>query len=140
MKDLSVLDNLIVGRVEPHIYAFSTNTVPNYLKVGDTYRPVTTRLKEWRQVYPDLEQKFEARAKVADDTYFRDYAVHHFLESDRGLLRLRPSDIEKGVYYSNEFFCNATAAHVAEAIADIYSDYTEKTNKYQFYCAKTRLI
>ena len=33
MKDMSVLDDLLVGRVEPHIYAFSTNTVPNYLKV-----------------------------------------------------------------------------------------------------------
>ncbi len=36
MKELELLDNLIVGRVEPHIYAFTTNTVPNYLKVGDT--------------------------------------------------------------------------------------------------------
>ena len=32
--DTNILDNLIVGRIEPHIYAFTTNTVPNYLKVG----------------------------------------------------------------------------------------------------------
>ncbi len=30
--DTTVLDNIIVGRVEPYIYAFSTETVPNYLK------------------------------------------------------------------------------------------------------------
>ena len=30
------LENIIIGRVEPHIYAFTTGTVPNYLKVGDT--------------------------------------------------------------------------------------------------------
>ena len=59
MKDLSILDSLITGRVEPHIYAFTTNTIPNYLKVGDTYRPVSKRLSEWREYFPNLEQKFE---------------------------------------------------------------------------------
>ncbi len=46
--DLSILNSLIEGRVEPKIYAFSTNTVPNYLKVGDTYRSIEKRLSEWR--------------------------------------------------------------------------------------------
>lgn len=50
--DYSLLDEIIIGRVEPHIYAFSTNTIPNYLKVGDTYRPVSVRLKEWEVHYP----------------------------------------------------------------------------------------
>ena len=36
--DTHVLDGLIIGRVEPYIYAFTTETIPNYLKVGDTYR------------------------------------------------------------------------------------------------------
>ena len=44
MADTTILDELIVGRVEPRIYAFTTNTIPNYLKVGDTYRPVDVRL------------------------------------------------------------------------------------------------
>lgn len=52
--DSSVLDKYIVGRVEPHIYAFTTGTVPNYLKVGDTYRPIEQRLNEWRKHFPDL--------------------------------------------------------------------------------------
>ena len=54
----SALDELIFGRVEPHIYAFSTETVPNYLKVGDTYRPLEMRLDEWRKHFPNLEKKF----------------------------------------------------------------------------------
>lgn len=33
-RDLSILDKHIIGRVTPHIYAFSTGTVPSYLKVG----------------------------------------------------------------------------------------------------------
>lgn len=37
----AVLDEIITGRVEPHIYAFKTNTIPNYLKVGDTHRAVS---------------------------------------------------------------------------------------------------
>lgn len=55
--DLSILDNLIIGRVDPHIYAFTTNTIPNYLKVGDTYRPVSVRLQEWRQFLQKLKNK-----------------------------------------------------------------------------------
>lgn len=46
MKDISILENIIVGRVDPHIYAFATGTVPNYLKIGDTYRPIAVRLNE----------------------------------------------------------------------------------------------
>ena len=80
MKDLSILDSLITGRVEPHIYAFTTNTIPNYLKVGDTYRPVSKRLNEWQEHFPNLEKKFEGSAKITDDVYFRDFAVHSFLE------------------------------------------------------------
>ena len=35
-----ILEGIIYGRVEPHIYAFSTETIPNYMKVGDTYRTI----------------------------------------------------------------------------------------------------
>ena len=80
MADTAILDELIVGRVEPRIYAFTTNTVPNYLKVGDTYRPVEVRLDEWREHYPQLKSEYDESAKVADDVFFRDYSVHAFLE------------------------------------------------------------
>ena len=75
MADTTILDELIVGRVEPRIYAFTTNTVPNYLKVGDTYRPIKVRLDEWREHYPHLKHEYDESAKVADDVFFRDYSV-----------------------------------------------------------------
>ena len=31
-----IIDGMIYGRVKPHIYAFETNSVPNFLKVGRT--------------------------------------------------------------------------------------------------------
>ena len=139
MRDLSVLDQLIIGRVDPHIYAFTTNTIPNYLKVGDTYRPVAVRLQEWREHFPNLQKEYEHIAKVSDDIYFRDYAVHSFLEGDRHRSRLLPSDIVQGVYYSREFFKDTSARDLAEAIDDIQQNYEENTGKYQFYSAETGL-
>ena len=49
--DTSIIDQIITGRVSPHIYAFRIGTIPDYLKVGDTYRPVEVRLDEWRKYY-----------------------------------------------------------------------------------------
>ena len=139
MKDLSVLDSLITGRVEPRIYAFTTNTIPNYLKVGDTYRPVSKRLSEWREYFPDLEQKFEGSARIADNVYFRDFAVHHFLESEKRRTRLAETDLPEGAYYSREFFREATVGDVEEAIVDIHDDYESKSGKYHYYDATTQL-
>ena len=139
MKDMSVLDNLLVGRVEPHIYAFTTNTVPNYLKVGDTYRPVPVRLKEWQRHYPELRQQFSGKAKVSDSVYFRDFSVHQYLLENKGRTRLLPENLPAGVYYSNEFFQEATAADIVEAIEDISADFRNQSNHYQFYSAETQL-
>ena len=139
MKDLSILDSLITGRVEPHIYAFTTNTIPNYLKVGDTYRPVSKRLSEWREYFPNLEQKYEGSAKITDDVYFRDYSVHSFLETERHRTRLSLDDLPADVYYSREFFRGATVVDVEEAIADIRADYDSKTGRYHYYNATTQL-
>ena len=100
--DYALLDEIIIGRVEPHIYAFSTNTIPNYLKVGDTYRPVNIRLKEWEVHYPTLEKKFDAISKI-DDVIFRDFSVHRFLETEKGKIRLLFSDIPDGVYIQKSF-------------------------------------
>jgi len=139
MKDLSILDSLITGRVEPHIYAFTTNTIPNCLKVGDTYRPVSKRLNEWRDHFPNLEKKFEGSAKITDDVYFRDFAVHQFLETDRDRTRLQSEELPAGIYYSKEFFKAATVDDVREAIEDINEDYREKAGKYHYYDATTQL-
>ncbi|MEA3460971.1 MAG: Eco57I restriction-modification methylase domain-containing protein [Bacteroidota bacterium] len=131
--DLSILDNIIVGRVEPQIYAFTTETIPNYLKVGDTYRPLETRLNEWRKHFPNLEKKFEAIAKVDDYTFFRDYAVHNFLEN----VKLRPRLIKGAIanipYYSKEFFKDATEDDLIDAIRDIKISHSVNNSKYQYY-------
>lgn len=134
--DYSLLDEIIIGRVEPHIYAFSTNTIPNYLKVGDTYRPVSVRLKEWEAYFPTLKKEFDAIAKI-DDVYFRDFAVHKFLETEKSRIRLLLSDIPADVYYSKEFFKDASVEDLEEAIDDIKRDFSAKTQKYSFYNAET---
>lgn len=139
MRDISVLGNIIVGRVDPHIYAFTTGTVPNYLKVGDTYRPVSVRLNEWKEYFPDLEKQYEEIAKVDSDVYFRDFAIHYFLESEKKRIRLQQADIPAGVYYSKMSFSEKQLCRHCEAIEDITRDYQEKGGKYQFYNAETRL-
>lgn len=139
MIDKTLLDSIIIGRVEPHIYAFSTNTIPNYLKVGDTYRPVSVRLQEWREHFPELEEKYERSAKISEEVYFRDFAVHQFLETVKHRVRLQRADISELIYFSREFFKEATAEDVQAAIADIERDYSEGTNKYQFYNSDSRL-
>lgn len=137
--DLSILDGMIIGRVDPHIYAFTTNTIPNYLKVGDTYRPVSVRLQEWREHFPDLQKEYEAIAKVDSNTYFRDFAIHYFLETEKRKARLLQTDLPDDIYYSKEFFKEASAQDVIDAVDDILRDYSENGGKYQFYNAETRL-
>ena len=136
--DNSILDKYIIGRVEPQIYAFTTGTVPNYLKVGDTYRPLEQRLGEWRRYFPDLEKKYAAISKVDKDVYFRDFAIHEFLENKRHYHRLLPTDIEGLPYYSREFFEHATAKDVEDAVADIRKAFEENKDKYQFYTFEER--
>ena len=131
--DTTILDNIIVGRVEPYIYAFSTETVPNYLKVGDTSRGVRVRLDEWRKIFPNLIQQYEHSAQIDANTIFRDYAVHTFLEQEMQLERLRPHTIENLPYYSREFFKGATAEDVESAIKDIYQSAHENSGKYPLY-------
>lgn len=131
--DTTFLDGLIVGRIEPHIYAFSTETVPNYLKVGDTSRGVRVRLDEWRKIFPNLIKQYEHSAQIDEETIFRDYAVHAFLEQEKGRKRLQPDTFTDLPYYSKEFFEEATITDLNEAISDIYQSALDKDGKYQFY-------
>ncbi|TDE43816.1 restriction endonuclease [Flavobacterium rhamnosiphilum] len=131
--NVAILDEIIIGRVEPQIYAFTTETIPNYLKVGDTYRPIETRLNEWRKYFPNLEKKFGNVAKVDDEIFFRDYAVHLFLEVELKRNRLKPNALKDIPYYSNEFFENATEKDLQEAIKDIKNGHLNNESKYQYY-------
>lgn len=135
----AVLDQIIVGRVTPHIYAFTTNSVPSYLKVGDTYRPVATRLREWERHFPGLNKEYEIPATVNDNVYFRDFAVHRFLEESRKRLRLAPDVLPNGVYYSREFFKDANIDDVKDAIHDIRHDFDRNSGRYHFYDALSQL-
>ena len=131
--DTTLLDNMIVGRVEPRIYAFSTETVPNYLKVGDTWRGVRVRLTEWKKIFPNLIKQYEHTAQIDEQTIFRDFSVHAFLEYEKQRERLQPHTFRGLPYYSKEFFKGATKKDLDEAIADIYQSARDNNGKYQFY-------
>lgn len=131
--NLDLLDNIIYGRVEPHLYAFSTETIPNYLKIGDTYRPIEKRLNEWRKFFPNLERRFSAEAKVDSENYYRDLSVHYFLEHERQKQRLQIDAIPDIPYYSKEFFRNTSIDDINDAIKDIQGNFDENSGKYQFY-------
>lgn len=139
IEAMDVLDRIIIGRVDPYIYAFTTNTVPNYLKVGDTYRPVSQRLNEWRAFFPDLEKQYENKAVIDEETYFRDYAIHQYLENDLNKKRLKSEDLEDGIYYSREFFMGAETGDIDSAIEDIKESYQANSSKYEYYSSKNRL-
>ena len=139
MEGKEIIDSIIIGRVEPYIYAFTTNTIPNYLKIGDTYRPVPTRLNEWKKYFPNLKEEYKEKAMINSDVFFRDYAIHKYVEEELGKARLSEKDLPEEVYYSNEFFENATDTDVKEAIKDIKESYNRNDNKYQYYDAKTNL-
>lgn len=128
-----VLNDLIIGRVEPQIYAFTTETVPNYLKVGDTYRPLEVRLNEWRKHFPKLVKKFGDVAKVDDDTFLGIMRFTIFLENELKRSRLEKGTIKNIPHYSNEFFKNATEENLREAIKDIKKGYKNNDPKYQYY-------
>ena len=131
INNLNLLDNIIIGRIDPQIYAFSTETIPNFLKVGDTYRPLSVRLAEWRIHYPNLLFRYSKTARLESGKFFRDYAVHQYLENTKKLHRLTKEELGKGIYYSCEFFKNAKVDDVKEAIEDIKKN--ESKNKYQYY-------
>lgn len=128
-----ILQGLITGRTYPHIYAFTTETVPNYLKVGDTFRPVQVRLDEWRKKYRNLRHVYTESARIDDNLIFRDHSVHKFLESEKGRARISDQDFPDRIYRSNEFFKNATTADVDDAIADIRLSAACGSGKYTLY-------
>jgi hypothetical protein len=80
--NLDVLDDLIIGRVEPQIYAFTTETIPNYLKVGDTYRPIEMRLNEWRKYFPNLEKNLEMLQKLMTKLFLEIMQFIFFLKTN----------------------------------------------------------
>ena len=130
--DTTVTDNIIIGRVAPHIYAFSTPAAPDALKVGDTYRLVSKRLDEWKRYYSNIKKEYEHSAKLEDDRIFRDFEVHKYLLNEKKLIQLNPQEID-GPYKSREFFKNATQKDLNEAINDIKKSASINDGKYKFF-------
>lgn len=140
IQNLELVEEIIVGRVEPHIYAFTTSAIPEFLKVGDTYRPVSVRLAEWRKVYPDLIEVLRQSAAIDDDVYFRDLSVHKFLERDLGKHRLTSDEArELGSYFSREFFQDTSQSDVEAALHDVATEFTSEPPRYVYYDANNRL-
>ncbi|RTK94781.1 restriction endonuclease [Candidatus Saccharibacteria bacterium] len=127
--DDSVIREIITGRVEPHIYSFQTNTLPNLLKVGDSYRPVEERLDEWRRHYKDLTEVSRHKALVNENVFFRDHSVHKYLEAN-GTVRIG-IDRDNNIY-SNEFFEGIDGNSVAAAVNDVINSYGTP-GKYAYY-------
>lgn len=151
-----ILEKVIVGRV-PHIYAFKTLTIPAYLKVGDTHRPIPMRLEEWRRIFGKLEEvPIKDNAATADesgDIFFRDHSVHKYLEREGNCERLEKdsphvvgkTDADgKPLHYSSEFFILKGAgeaekrqvpiAVVQNGINDVREAYRAKVDKgYRYY-------
>ena len=131
MSNVNFVENLILVRNEPHIYAFSTNTIPNYLKIGDTFRPVDIRIEEWNKKISEalgsdisvrLTKEYTETA-VIDDAYFRDYAVHKFLVETLKKKSISDTEPDLVSMYSREFFKDVTVHDVEAAIADIRDEY-----------------
>lgn len=138
MEGNEILDLVITGRIDPKIYAFETDTVPSFLKVGDTYRPVQVRLNEWAAHYKGIKWIYDHVAKVSKDTFYRDYSVHKYL-IEHGFRRAEESDFGEGVYISKEFFWKANKVDVESAINDIQKCFDNQGTDYSFYNIEDRL-
>ncbi len=125
------LDKIIHGKIDPHIYAFYTDKIPNYLKVGDTYRGVDVRISEWEKKLGPVVKVYSRNSKVNENIYFRDYAVHDYLKSNN-----HPS-IESDPSHPNppskEFFKDATKDDVEKGINTIISSFNNGDSTYDFY-------
>ncbi len=148
-EELKLVEEHIAIRLEPFIYAFSTNTIPAYLKVGDTLRGVEKRIAEWKKIIcknlhrtdVELRERYRHSALLSKDpdskekdTYFRDYAVHQYLTS------IGKKQIEEDLrsLYSQEFFADTSAEDVDAAIKAIEADFRSEdlAKAYTYYSVK----
>lgn len=138
MEGEYIIDGKIRGRVEPNIYAFRTTSFPYYTKVGDTYRPVSIRLEEWSREYENLRKIFEGSALVNKDVYFRDYAVHRYLQ-DNNYEHLEREQVRPGLHYSDEFYKDVDEEDIKRAIDEIKDKYGNPLSPYIYYSTEYRL-
>lgn len=139
--DTQILKDIIIEKATPHIYAFSTNTIPNYIKIGDTFRSVDVRIDEWSMKYPEIKKIYQKSAIVKKDNkeaIFRDYSVHQYLRDDLNKENLSQKKLieitsNSEIYYSNEFYKDVEKEEIDKAINDINEDFESNGGKYKFY-------
>lgn len=138
LMDTSAL-NIIKGRLEPHIYAFRIECFPPSYKIGDTIRGVDIRINEWRNIYSGLplvhKQDWEWSAMI-EDSFFRDYAVHKFLEEEKGRKAMAQDDFGTN-HYSSEFYLDTDIKEIEEAILYIKTKATMPGMPFKLYSADT---
>lgn len=141
---IEIVENNISVRHDQFIYAFSTNTIPNYLKIGDTDRGVDIRIKEWEKILNkrlspmivNVEKKYSESSFIQEKgIYFRDYDVHKYLREVLKKNSIDVTDPNLLSLYSKEFFKDVTVEEVKEAVNTIIAD--GKSNnplkRYKFY-------
>lgn len=148
INDLKIVEDNIEIRLDNYIYAFSTNTIPNYLKIGDTSKGVTRRIKQWEKILNKrlspqivkITKEYDHPASVKDnekklDMYFRDYSVHKYIREvlHKDSIDITDPDLLK--LYSKEFFKDVTINEVDNAIQSIIEDAlsTNPEKTYTFY-------
>ena len=149
--DLKIVEDAIEIRLDNYIYAFSTNTIPNYLKIGDTSKGVKRRIKQWEKILNKrlspqivkLTEKYNHSASIKNeekklDMYFRDYSVHKYIRDILHKNSIDVTDPDLLKLYSKEFFKDVTVEEVDKAIEvitkDALSENPDKT--YTFYSKK----
>lgn len=138
LLDTSAL-HIIKGRLEPHIYAFRIESFPPSYKIGDTFRGVDIRINEWRNIYSGLplvhKQDWEWSAMI-EDRFFRDHAIHKFLEEEKGRKAMAQDDFGTN-HYSSEFYLDTDIKEIEEAILYIKTKATMPGMPFKLYSADT---
>lgn len=136
--DTSAL-NIIKGRIEPHIYAFRIDSFPPSYKIGDTFRDVDIRISEWRKIYSGLSLTHEAEwewSAMINDSFFRDHAVHKYLEEEKGRKAMEQEAF--GPYhYSSEFYRDTEIKEIEDAISFLRTNAVQPDSAYKLYSASS---
>lgn len=136
LLDTSAL-HIIKGRLEPHIYAFKIDSFPPSYKIGDTFRDVDIRIDEWRKIYHALplthNSEWEWSAMI-EDRFFRDYAVHKYLEEEKG-RKILEQEVFGDYHISKEFYRDTEINEIEDAINYIRENAPLPESSYKLYSA-----
>lgn len=131
---LKEVNEIFKVKVEHKIYSFYTNTIPDYMKIGDTYRQVAIRLNEWKRVYKNLRPNQIFDAHINNEAFFRDLAVHQYLRNDKQKHIVTPEEVDGITAFCTELFGQDVCTEdITEAIDDIKNNYGKADSKYVYY-------